>query len=226
MKTIGIYGEPGSNKMYYAFRIIRDLNLLGYHTVWGNFAESLYVEINKIASERVKGDSFELIAESNKLAVNGSYVAAYGLYEMLDPSLIGEYNPEYGYSRRNENFRKSMDIFATQIRREQDREYFIKEFEKSYSNKAEIVVATDLRFQNEIDHIHSNNGAVIGVDVFLKEEVQRALSANDFKYSTAGKSLATENGIVDYNVFDYFFTREYFDSQSLCRLLEKKLSLK
>lgn len=225
MKTIGIYGEPGSNKMYYAFRIIRDLNLLGYHTIWGNFAESLYVEINKIASERVKGDSFELITENNKLAVNDSYIAAYSLYEMLDPSLIGEYNPEYGYSRRNENFRKSMDIFATQIRRKQDPEYFIKKLEESYNN-VDVVVATDLRFQNEIDYIHSKNAVVIGVDTFFKEEVKEALSANDFKYSAAGKSLATENGITDYNSFDYFFTREYFDSQSLCMLLEKKLSLR
>lgn len=97
MKIIGIYGEAGSNKMIYAFRLIRDLNLLGHRTVWGNFAESLYLELNKIASERVKGDSLGTIVESNDLAVNGSYDAAEALYKMLDPSLIGESNPEYDW---------------------------------------------------------------------------------------------------------------------------------
>lgn len=225
MKIIGIHGEAGSNKMIYAFRLIRDLNLLGHRTVWGNFAESLYLELNKIASERVKGDSLGTIVESNDLAVNGSYDAAEALYKMLDPSLIGESNPEYGYSRRNEYFRKSMDIFATQIRREQDPEYFIKKTETKYENTTDVIISTDLRFQNEIDHIHSKGGVVIGVDIFFQEEVDKALNSSDFKYSSAGKSLASEKGITDYNTFDYFFTREYFDSQSLSLLLEKRLKL-
>lgn len=212
-RIIGISGKPGSNKMFYAFRIIRELRLRGYTTDWISLAKPLYDELNHIADQVENEEGIEKIIKENNLDIRG-----FKLIELLNPELIGEKNPEYGYSRRNKYFRAAMSVLGTEIRREQDPEYFLKKLDEQTKN-LEFAVLTDLRFPNEADYISLNHGMTIRVNVFNKENKD-----GGYKYNEGLNSI-TETSLDDYPMFDYEFYPEFFNGKDFGTELENFFKL-
>lgn len=216
MRLIGISGKPGSNKMFYAFRIIRELKIRGYDTELVSLAKPLYEELNRIADD---------IAEQNKNATQISEEYDLGkkgfdLYDLLNPKYIGEKNPQYGYSRRNENFRKALELLGTGIRREQDEDYYIKKLISSITDKTtSFGVLIDMRFPNEADYIMMNGGMNIRVNV-----VNDKNNTGGYKY-TQGKNNFVENALDNYFMFDYEFYREVFNGIKFGKELENYFQL-
>lgn len=200
-RIIGISGKPGSNKMFYAFRIIRELRLRGYDTDWISLAKPLYEELNHIADQVKDEAHVEKIIQENDLGILG-----FKLLELLNPELIGEKHPEYGYSRRNEHFRAAMSVLGTEIRREQDPEYFLKKLDEQTEN-LDFAVLTDLRFPNEADYISMNRGMTIRVNVLNEDN-----KSGGYKYNE-GMNSPTETALDDYFLFDYEFYLELFNAQ-------------
>lgn len=208
-RLIGISGKPGSNKMFYAFRIIRELRLRGYNADLVSLAKPLYKELNYIA-DQVKDDvSIEKIIEENNLGERG-----FKLIELLSPEKIGEKNPTYGYSRRNEFFRAALNVLGTEIRREQDQDYFLNKLDEQ-TEGLDFGVLIDLRFPNEADFISSNNGMTIRVNVSDEEN-----KSGGYKYNE-GMNSTTEISLDDYFLFDYEFYLELFNGKNFGFELEK-----
>lgn len=216
MRLIGISGKPGSNKMFYAFRIIRELRIRGYNTELISLAKPLYKELNCIADDIVEHNkNAKQISAKYNLGEKGSE-----LYNFLNPEYLGEKNLEYGYSRRNENFRKALELLGTGIRREQDEDYYIKKLvNKTVNEKIDFGVLIDMRFPNEADYIMMNGGMTIRVNVFDNDDV-----SGGYKY-TQGKNSFVENALDNYYMFDYEFYREIFNGITFGKELEKYFQL-
>lgn len=208
-RLIGISGKPGSNKMFYAFRIIRELRLRGYNADLVSLAKPLYKELNYIADQVKDNVSIEKIIEENNLGERG-----FKLIELLSPETIGEKNPTYGYSRRNEFFRAALNVLGTEIRREQDQDYFLNKLDEQ-TEGLDFGVLIDLRFPNEADFISSNNGMTIRVNVSDEEN-----KSGGYKYNE-GMNSTTEISLDDYFLFDYEFYLELFNGKNFGFELEK-----
>lgn len=216
-RFIGISGKPGSNKLFYAFRIIRELRLRGYKTELLSFAKPLYEELNNIADEVKNNVPFDEIVKNNNLPTHKGFE----LLELLNPVLIGEKDEVYGYSRRNEYFRQALNILGTEIRREQDVDYYVKKVvEESNNLDIDFIVLIDLRFPNEADYINFNNkGMTIRVNVF-----DESLNYGGYKYNEGMKTKA-ETALDDYYMFSYEFYRELFNGVDFGFELEKFFEL-
>lgn len=207
-RMIGISGKSGSNKLFYAFRIMRELRVRGQKTVWLNFAELLYDEFNQIADLYLSGVSQdELIDRFN---LHG--VPTWELFELLSQDL-GEKHPDYGYSRRVEAVWRGMVVLGHGIRRKQDPDYFVKKIQERFGD-ASFAVSTDLRFPNEADWIRLNGGINLRLELVDSED-----RYGGYKYNE-GMNDPTETALDDYPFFDYHFVREIFNGQEFGRELE------
>lgn len=213
-KLIGISGKPGSNKMFYAFRIIRELRFRNQNTILVSLAEPLYKEANAIANDVVDRISSETIIETYNLGEKG-----HELIELLDVNKIGERNPIYGYSRRNENFRKALVMLGTNIRRAQDENYFINKLYETLPDSADFAVFLDLRFPNEAEYVTINGGMTLRVNINEPE-----FNAGGYKYE-AGLKDEVETALDDYYLFHYEFYRELFNGSSFGFELEEFFGL-
>lgn len=216
VRIIGISGKPGSNKMFYAFRIIRELRSRGYNTILKSLSAPLYQELNTIANEIADNNDHQQIITKHNLGQKHGQE----LINLLHPDKIGENNPEYGYSRRNENFRKSLSMLGTQIRREQDENYFIKKFQETIPPQTDFVVVIDLRFPNEADYIQDNDGITIRVEINVPENTE-----GGYKYN-AGINDITETSLDNYYLFNYHFYSVLFNGSDFGKVLENDLDLR
>lgn len=212
-RLIGISGKPGSNKMFYAFRIIRELKLRGYNADLVSLAKPLYKELNHIADQVKDAVPFEKIIEENNLGERG-----FKLIELLSPEIIGDKHPDYGYSRRNEFFRAALNVLGTEIRREQDPDYFLNKLDEQSEN-LDFGVLIDLRFPNEADYISLHEGMTIRVNVFNEED-----NRGGYKYNE-GLKAPSETSLDDYYMFDYEFYRELFNGKKFGFELERFFKL-
>lgn len=208
-KFIGISGKPGSNKMFYAFRIIRELRLRGYSADLVSLAKPLYEELNHIADQLHNSVPIKKIIDDNDLGLKG-----FKLLELLSPELLGEKNPKYGFSRRNEFFRTALSVLGTEIRREQNPDYLLDKLSEQSGN-LDFGVLIDLRFPNEADYISLHEGMTIRVNVFNEED-----NRGGYKYNE-GLKTPSETSLDDYYMFDYEFYRELFNGRTFGKEIEK-----
>lgn len=200
-RFIGISGKPGSNKLFYAFRIMRELKVRGCKTVWSNLAIPLYEEFNTIADRFISGESEGVLSQEFNLGEKSPE-----FFEILSRGL-GEKNPAYGYSRRNASVRQGLVMLGSGIRREQDPNYFIEKLVKN-TGDAKFGVITDLRYPNEADWIRHGGGLNIRL-----EQVDPTDFYGGYKYNE-GAADPSERSLDDYPFFDHLFIREIFDGRA------------
>lgn len=211
-RIVGISGKPGSNKLFYAFRIMRELRARGHRTLWANFADPLYEEFNQIADLYLSGMAQEAIID--KFGLEGAPTSE--LFELLSQDL-GTRSPEFGYNRRVEAVRRGLGVLSTKIRRKQDESYYINILDRRLKHELErpdFAVVTDLRFPNEADWIRLNGGLNLRI-----EQIDPSDSYGGYKYNE-GLQDTTETALDDYPFFDYHFFREDFNGKDFGKELE------
>ena len=196
LTLIGISGKPGSVKMRYAAPIIQELRFHGYKTIQTALAGSLYSELNGIIDDWHSNEfSSEELAEKYELDDDALWK---DLIALIDPSKLGE-KYHYGFSRRNENMRKALNLFGSQIRREQDPDYFLKKMIDSISDEIDFAVFTDLRYPNEVDYLNFNGHYSIRISE--PPEIVYSDPEDGFKYSQEGLSDPTETALDEWDVW-------------------------
>lgn len=213
-RFIGISGKPGANKMIYAFRIIRELRLRGHQAEMSSLALSLYAEANAIADDVAAG-----LPESQIIAEHDLGILGPDLISFLDPELIGEKHPQWGHSRRNESFRRALSLLGTNIRREQDQDYFLKRMVSSLEPAIDFAVITDLRFPNEAEYIRRHGGMNIRVNVNDEEN-----TSGGYKYNE-GRNTAEETALDTYYRFNHEFYASFFNGKEFGNTLEEFFQL-
>jgi len=213
LKLIGISGKPGSEKMVYAFKIIQELRFHGYKTHLVSLAEPLYKEFNEIADQiKIYGQDADYIVKNYSLEAKGLE-----LYKLLKENNLGEKSPVYGYSRRNEFVRKGLSMLGSEIRREQDPDYFIKKLTKNLP-EGDFGVLIDLRYPNEADFINDNDGIVLRALRDFESE------HGGYKYQQ-GMNDPTETSLDDYENFLDYLEYDSFDRVSFAKNLLKMYDL-
>lgn len=207
-KLIGISGKPGSNKLVYGFRIIRELRARGQRTAQVFLSAPLYEELNSIAKLHKAGEEFSSLLERFDLGEKGGE-----LLELLSHD-IGDFHPDYGLSRRNEWVRKSLSFLGTIIRREQDLDYYLKRLEPQLE-ALDFGVITDLRFPNEADFIRLGGGGNLRAEINNPDD-----HSGGYKYE-AGLDDPTETALDDYPFFNWLYYRDNFNGIEFGRELEE-----
>lgn len=211
VKIIGISGKPGSNKLIYGFCIARELTRRGYSVGMAQLAKPLYDELDAIVKASLAGAS--AVELDDRFQLDG---AAHLIQDYISRGL-GDYNENYGYSRRNENVRRLMNLLGTSIRRKQDPAYFLRRLEAKVQT-VDFAVVTDLRFPNEADSIRLADGMTIRVNVALDD------NRGGFKYEE-GLRDETETALDAYPLFDYHLWRQDFNGREFGRELESFFGL-
>lgn len=210
MKFIGISGKPGSNKMFFAFRIIQELKFHGYNAQWVRLTDPLYQEFNAIADfAKNDNENIDDIVNTWELGPQG-----YEFVENLRNSDLGEKNPVFGYNRRVEAVRKGLTFLAVDIRREQNPDYFINKLAEKYEEIEGFGILTDLRFVNEAEYINAHDGLTIRVES-LDED-----SSGGYKYQE-GKTSVAETALDNYSSFFGFYINYSFDKFSFMKELSE-----
>lgn len=202
---IGISGKPGTVKMQYAFKIIQELRFHGYQTDLVSLAAPLYKEINGIINDLEDGTMTveDILATHNLPLKRGQE-----LLSLLHPDGLGE-KFDYGYSRRNENMRKSLGLLGTQIRRKRNPDYWIEQLAAQLHEEASFAVLIDLRFPNEADFINAQGGLALRVEL---DEKHQSIDGG-YKYQ-AGMQDITETALDEYSDFYARLYHETFDRVS------------
>jgi hypothetical protein len=206
-RLIGISGKPGSNKLVYGFRIIRELRARGQRTNQVFLSAPLYEELNSIAKRFKAGEDSSSLVDEFSLGVKGPE-----LLELLSHEL-GEFHEMYGLSRRNEWVRKSLVLLGSSIRREQNPDYYLDRL-NSQLEGLDFGVITDLRFPNEADYIRWHGGGNLRVEINNADD-----DSGGYKYQE-GLSDPTETALDDYSFFNWLFYRNNFNGLVFGRELE------
>ncbi len=214
-KLIGISGKPGSAKNYFSFKLIQEFRHLGYSIEKVSIPTGLYVEANHIVNQIKAGMLPTTIAFENNLTTD----QAATLFELASGDL-GVRNPEWGYNRRNENFRKILDELGTNIRRAQDPNYFLNQILET-PTKADFLIFTDMRFPNEADHVNLTGGITLRAEVNEHWTSQTKTATDGYKYTTEGINNPSETALDDYlNFFQHVtvgYTRPIILAHNLLR---------
>lgn len=193
MKLIGISGKPGTTKMAYAFRIIRDLRLSGYSCDLGALALPLFEEFNGIAQDHLSGMPPSVIRSKWDLPRKSGDQ----LLNLMNNDL-GEYDDRFGYLRSNMYVRQGLSLLGGVIRKRQDPYYLLHKL--CSRHEADFVVFIDLRFPDEADFIADQDGYTIRID--LDEKVTSKIASESYKYAEGMKDR-TETALDSYDLFHY-----------------------
>lgn len=218
-KIIGINGSPGSNKMFYAFRIIQQLRIRGYNAQLGSIITKLYEETTNIIDDYSQKLSPEIIAQKYNLTLE----ECNNLLKILKDNDYGEKSPIYhAYNRRNTHVRKFMDYLGTNIRRAHDEDYYIKNFYENLDKEIDFVIVVDLAFLNEAEFIRKHDGYLIRVE--LDDEQKSYMNPKDYKYGDGLKAHHIQD-LKNYLYFNEIFYKTLFNGKKFGKELEKHYSL-
>jgi hypothetical protein len=117
-----------------------------------SFADALYIEVNRF-----------LVSDQGKRFVNGDrgLVLAEGIIipDWVTPTDPPAYDSRAPYGKHA----KLLQWWGTEYRRNQDPEYWTTKWKAAINPKADIVMATDMRFPNEAEAIKSVHGYTVNV---------------------------------------------------------------
>ena len=114
------------------------------------------------------------------------------IYKRIDSLKIEDEN---WYENKTEITRRILQLYGTEIFRKRiDDNYWINQTkERVLNSKADFIIITDVRFPNEIEHMHSNEYELITVRVERNNVSDNPVNEHD-----------SEKALDNYNEFCYF----------------------
>jgi hypothetical protein len=188
---VGFSGKPGSAKNHFSFKLMQELRFQGYTVHKGSLAASLYEDVNTLIDGVQRGRD-DVLTDVN---IPDEHVEA--VLELAGGD-VGERNPEWGYSRRNESVRKLLALLGGTIRQQQDPLYLLHEMVGRAPDK-DFILFSDLRYPAEADYT-SEHGAAVRCEVnehWVASTTEG--QADGYKYSAAGLQDPTETALDDWD---------------------------
>lgn len=159
------------------------------------FADALYNEVNEyLAVGKNLGIPNNELFSMGVREVRGGEIVVTPLPEWVKPSHPPLEDPRAPYGKHP----KLLQWWGTEFRRAQDDAYWIKRWKVAIDPKADIVIATDMRFENEAQAIKDVGGYTVRVN---------RLNVDGTPYVDPGRDRyhASETQLDGYNV-DYQIT--------------------
>jgi hypothetical protein len=212
---IGISGKIGSGKNYLAEKLMQELESLGHTIAESSFAGGLRAELNRIIKtikvEVLEGNNGEAIIEKVKTMYNLTKDEASLMYSCLINDIV--HIDGLNANSRTESIRRALQILGTDIRRNQDHDYWVKMFFQHVPD-ADFVLVTDVRFPNEADAILHHDGILLRLELSQEIIDERTKSRDGILYSEEAKTHPSEVALDDYKNFS-FIVESKFDARQL-----------
>lgn len=207
-RFITISGKIGAGKDTIAPLVLQSLNIPSENTIQTSFAYYLKKEIQDIINilrDNPSTTSFE-ISEQMKVDEQDAELIVEWLQETIEDTTLTSYS-------RTINIRKTLQYWATEIRRTQDENYWVKKAIKlSYENLADgkSVYMTDVRFPNEADAVQDIYGKVIRLNVSPEVQESRIKQRDGLIVSDDARSHPSETALDDYTNFTMSIDTDLF----------------
>lgn len=195
--VIGISGKIGSGKDYLSDHLEAALQAAGYTIEYNMFAKYLKQQTDEVITiiRSYPHNSAERIADVMDMSVE----QAQHLVDLLQGELAAD-SSITAYSR-TPGVRSSLQYLGTEIRRQEDPDYWTKLYEGDVNvAQSDFMFATDCRFPNEADTAN-RHGMTIRLDVSPEVLKERRLKRDGFLPSSQVTEHVSEVALDDYENF-------------------------
>jgi hypothetical protein len=202
--AIGISVKLGSGKNYLAEQLAKIYASLGYTSFETSYGAILKKEATEIMRALNSGEpSFSFGSQFNiplyQLLILRSFVDN-------DPRFLS--NTLTGFDR-SEGVRRFLQYLGTEIRRQQNPNYWVNKINESLNPEYDIVFITDVRFPNEADKVYELGGYLIRLEVSDEIILSRVNGRDGLGYSSEALSHASEKALDAYLKFDLILGASY-----------------
>lgn len=205
---IAISGKIGAGKNYLSNKLAEVYHQRGFTTGETTFAYALKNEATEIMNDFRNGFSDETISENRNIPLEQVHYLRFIITDELNrvTDLSGWV--------KTEAVRKFVQYLGTDIRRNQDYDYWVNKIEEFIPDKVDYVFIPDVRFPNEADKVLNLGGVLFRVDVPDEVILSRTNERDGLKYSQEALSHSSEHALNNYTNFDYV-VGETFDPATL-----------
>lgn len=196
MKVIGISGKIGSGKNYLAEHLEAELVRRGFTVGSASFAFPLKDQFNQMLDSIRAGKSDKQISNDFDIPLG----EARTLTAFVRDELAG--NPALNAYDRSVGVRSGLQYLGTEVRRAQDPDYWVKRFDENLDRSVDYTFATDVRFTNEADHVHSIFGYMIRLEVPSEIILDRTKNRDGIQYTAEQLNHKSETELDNYPDFD------------------------
>lgn len=210
---VGVSGKIASGKDTIAPLIVSEL---GYSFPDGlSFGDHLKNELKQIIHIVNKSQYYsqaEHFVKMDMFPKNSYYKEV--VEALYDPIKSGEITNQYS---RHPQFRRAIQIWATEVRRAEDPLYWIRQtaadVTENLANKRSVEIS-DVRFPNEAEFITDFRGILVRLNISREEQIKRMVKRD--KYSPDLKNLdhSSETDLDNYN-FEYSIKVDGLDPLSI-----------
>lgn len=221
-KFLAVSGKIGAGKDTIAPLILNLYNIQEENRVQESFAYALKKEVQDIIDllRKIPEISAQEISQRMYILETDAKLMIEWLYETTFDKTLTSYS-------RTANIRKALQYWGTEVRRNQDSEYWVKKcIQSSYRQISEgkSVYITDVRFPNEADAVLNAFGNVVRIDVSDKVQQQRISSRDGITVSKEAKEHASETSLDEYNDFNTRIDTDLLTPLEVAQNIVKKLS--
>lgn len=200
---IAVSGKIGSGKDTVAPKIIEALGIEKVNSVQEYFAKPLKKEISTVVdlirSSNTQNEAVEKTILSMSIKREKAIDTVSYIYQAAkNDALLNAYS-------RTPEMRKALQYWGTEVRREQDENYWVKKALKSVYellSEGKSVYITDARFPNEIINSSCAHAKTIRLDVSYEEQERRIQGRDGIKVSEEARNHPSETSLDNYNEFD------------------------
>lgn len=205
---IGVSGKIGSGKDYFAEKVTGILKKRGYIVSSNSFAKPLKEEATDLFrsfKEAEKDIQQSLVTIATDFDIPQEQLEH--LYSLVNEELDSDPNLT-GYNR-SEGVRLFLQYLGTDVRRNQQQNYWVNKFYNSLDKKSDFIFVTDTRFPNEADFVLEQDGTVVRIEVpeeIIEEQVRKR---DGLRYSDKALSHSSETALDDYEFFSIVIGRDF-----------------
>lgn len=204
---LGISGKLASGKDAVASEVMRAIGA-GDALHW-SYARPMRAEVDQmigvLAASRGRGDAVERIADEHGVeAAHAAHVV-----DLLAPAL--EVTPELSSWQRTPVMRAVLQYWGTQVRRAQDRDYWVKRALCQVLPEiaaGRSVYFTDLRFPNEVDIPRRLGFLTVRITVSAEVQAQRLFARDGLAPNPDTMNHESETALDNYDGFDLVVSNE------------------
>jgi len=223
-RFIAVSGKIGSGKDTVAPLVISSLGINPDDSIQEFFARPLKSEIDQV----IKIVRSHLNIEKAVFVVSKEMKVPYAKSLKTVAFIHEEVSKDHSltaYSRTS-GIRRALQYWGTEVRREQDPDYWVKRAMKSVYHELALgksVYITDARFPNELIAASNALGKTIRLDVSYEEQSRRIKNRDGISVSEEAKNHPSETSLDDYENFDVRVMTDHLNPSEVAEEIVAKI---
>lgn len=224
-KFIAVSGKIGSGKDTIAPLVMKAFGVDEDESVQEYFARPLKEEVQQVIEifREYHNVDDAVFAVAKRMGI--SYNKSLKVYGFMSDEIIKDRSLT-SYSR-TPGIRKALQYWGTEVRREQDTDYWVKKALKSVYEKiadGKSVYITDNRFPNEVLASSLALAKTIRLDVSPEEQERRIMNRDSILISEDARNHASETSLDDYKDYDVRILTDYLTPDEIVEKIMEEIS--